>query len=359
MSCYSRLQISHTVLMTAFSDTLVTEPRVAIILLNWNGWVDTVECLESLMECDYSNFTVVVVDNGSTDDSVERIEKWAREQSMLSRRKMSLFTCSGDSDSEWNQLENTDYNIRIILVKSKENLGFSKGNNLGIRLAMSLVCPEFIMLLNNDTVVSSSFMKELVHCVVNMSECAVVGPLVLFYDRMGRKDIISSAGGRVNWWIYPGYYPVDEGRAKGDDESNQRVRLCDWVTGAAMLIPRDMVESQMLDEDFYFGGEDIDFCLRQKRNGCRVAVCLDSVIWHKIGASRGKKERDEGELQALLRDLASNLRVVRRNSSLWPIHVFAQTITFVMMYVKVIISRSFPSVGAFKCRRILTQFLQS
>jgi len=106
-------------------------PKVAIIIVNWDGWEDTIECLESLYRIDYPNYEIIIIDNHSQDDSVRRIKDYSEGK-------------------------------ELTIIENEDNYGFAEGNNIGIRYALKYLKPKYILLLNNDTVVDKDFLKELI-----------------------------------------------------------------------------------------------------------------------------------------------------------------------------------------------------
>ncbi|MCE5214153.1 MAG: glycosyltransferase, partial [Methanobacterium sp.] len=102
-------------------------PKVTIVIVNWNGWEDTIECLKSLYHVNYTNFNIIIVDNHSQDDSVKKIKDYIE-------------------------------NKKLILIVNDENYGFAEGNNIGIRYAQKNFNPDYILLLNNDTIVDKEFL---------------------------------------------------------------------------------------------------------------------------------------------------------------------------------------------------------
>ncbi|HEX9974417.1 MAG TPA: glycosyltransferase family 2 protein, partial [bacterium] len=134
--------------------SIIDSPSVAIIILNWNNWQDTVECLESLSQIDYPNYQIIVVDNGSTDDSVPQI-----------RQRFGT----------------------IHLLATRENLGFSGGVNFGIEQAKT---SDLILLLNNDTLVAKNFLTELVRKIISDDTIGLVGGKIYYYERAERDSFI-------------------------------------------------------------------------------------------------------------------------------------------------------------------------
>jgi hypothetical protein len=225
-------------------------PRTAIIILNWNGVADTVECLESLKKMTYPHYSIIVVDNGSDGDDVR-----------ILREKFG------------------DY---VHIIANDRNYGFAEGNNIGIRYALSKGT-DYVFLLNNDTTVASDSLDEMVKAGESDARIGILGPKIYFYDK---PDIIWGAGGKINWWLgairLRGYGEVDVGQW---DNLAER----DILSGAALLIKSELLEKiSLLDSSFFFGFEDFDFCIRARRAGFRVVYVPKAKVWHKAGASRRK-----------------------------------------------------------------------
>ena len=219
-------------------------PRVTIIVLNWNGLADTLECLESLASLDYPNYEVVVVDNGSTDGSVSVI----RER------------CPG-----------------VTIVENGENLGYAGGNNVGLCHAMAQGA-DYALLLNNDTVVDPAFLGILVNAAEAEPAVGIAGPTIYYHER---PDVIWSAGGAINWqrgstWMV-GLDEQDKGQFGAEP------RPVDFVTGCAMLVRRAVLErAGLLDERFFAYYEEAEWCVRAARAGFQVMHVPMAHIWHQI-----------------------------------------------------------------------------
>lgn len=234
------------------------------IVLNWNGWQDTVECLIALKESTYPNQNVIVVDNGSTNDSVARIR-----------------TAHPD----------------ILLIESEKNLGFAGGNNIGIRHALAHGA-DFIWLLNNDTKPASNALSALVAAALTNNKIGAVASVCYHAD--SPSSVQAWAGARVNLWI-------------GYGRNSTKPRSDDWfdsLNGTSMLISRAALEDAgLLDEGFFLYWEDTEFCLRLRKKGWCLAAAPDSNVLHKVNASTG------GNKLALDRyQTASGLRLLRLHS---------------------------------------------
>ncbi len=224
--------------------------KTSIILLNWNNLSDLKECLNSLVRIDYLNYEIILVDNGSSDDSAEKIKK--------------MFP-------------------QIIPIKNDENLGFAEGNNVGIRYAMAKGA-DYILLLNNDTVVEPDFLSILVRVAESDAEIGIVGPRIFFYD----SKTLWFAGGILN--RKTGFtYHLGEGRQ--DVDQFDKIIEADFISGCAMLIKKSvLMKIGFLDKDYFNSHEDADFCLRAKNAGFKILFEPKAVIYHKLARSMGGRK---------------------------------------------------------------------
>lgn len=226
------------------------EPKVSIVILNWNGLPDTIECLNSLKKIDYKNYTVFVVDNGSRGNDAEILfEK---------------------------------YGSQITLIANDKNYGFAEGNNIAIRKIMDINESRYILLLNNDTIVSHYFLNELVKIINRDESIGIVGPTIYYYDK---PEIVQSAGGLINIWT--GRRRVI-GQGKHEKELNNEVKEVDYIMGAALLIKTKTIDKiGLLDKDYFAYTEDVDWCYRAKKNGYKIYHVPNSKVYHKESASTG------------------------------------------------------------------------
>ncbi len=297
---------------------------VAIVVLNWNGGADTIECLESLWRIRYPRFSVYVVDNGSDDDSLDIVRAYARGECRV--------------DSPFFEYDSTNKPITVeeviveealshpertqptpprlgtpsfTVLRNNENLGFAAGNNVGIQFARDREHPDYVLLLNNDTVVDSNCLDELVRTAESDPSIGVVGAQILFYDKAGRRDLVQFSGGFIDFSRFPGYFSsTNQG---GLDAFRENGYPCQWVSGTAMLIRARSTAFCTLDPSYFFGCEDADFCLRLATRGFATVLAPRAMVWHKVGASRSR--RFSGfRLWLWVDEVKSTLLFLRRNS---------------------------------------------
>lgn len=227
---------------------IVNEPLVYIILLNYNGYEDTIECVTSLESIDYINYRIIIVDNNSTDES-ERIL----------REKLPQY----------------------IIIQAGSNLGFAGGNNVGIKYALENNA-DYILLLNNDTVVKENFLNILVEKSISDREIGIaIGKIYYFSD----KSKLWFAGGEINKFkgnsYHFGYNEIDTGKYNID-------RYISYATGCCMLISAKVIdEVGYLDEKYFLYYEDSDFSSNVINYGYQILYCPESIIYHKVSSSTG------------------------------------------------------------------------
>ena len=250
------------------------QPKVFIIILNWNGWKDTVECLESLKKIDYPNYQIVLVDNGSTDESVLQLEKFCLEK------------------------------IKFLFLNS--NLGFAGGNNVGIKHALENQA-DYILLLNNDTTVEPDFLTQLIKTAESDKKIGMLGPKINFYDH---KDRIWFLGGKINRLLNKGTHLYYDQIDSVENLPNELFEV-DYFTGCALLIKKEVIEKIGLMWDGYFlYYEDTEWNLKAKKNGWRIIVAPKAKIYHK--ASRSTKE---GSFSYIYYHARNGLYLAKRNGS--------------------------------------------
>lgn len=244
---------------------------VAVILVNWNSYSFTHDCLLSLRQVSYPSFTVIVVDNGSEDGSGE-------------------------------QLQN-DHPEAVVLFAGK-NLGFTGGNNLGLKYSLTQGF-EYSMLLNNDTFVEPDFLSNLVAYLKDHPETGAVQPRIYFnHDR----SLIWNGGSYYNDWTGFSY---TRGEGRKANAEHLRLKEVDWITGCAFLT-RNAVLSQtsLLADNMFIYSEDVDLSFRIKKLGFHLVYVPASVIYHIAGSSnKDKTKGKEGYVKPIVHYLNQRNRI--------------------------------------------------
>jgi len=261
----------------------VAAEALAIVLVNYNGWAHTIECLESLLRSDRLGFPILVVDNASTDDSVVQILAWAEgclAAWVLPGNPHRTKVCPPVAkplmlrivDDQFQDLEESVSDGRIILVKSSRNGGFGAGNNLGMNCALSLnLKPDFFWLLNNDTVVGSDAVGIVLDALTGGRR--VWGTWLMEY---AEPEVIQVIGGCRLTRFAKRSVPC---------RSIQEINRLDYIQGASMIFPTTFFrEVGGFDQSIFMYYEDPDICLSAREKGYSLDV-IKASVFHKGGVS--------------------------------------------------------------------------
>ncbi len=244
-------------------------PLVYIVTLNWNRRDDTLACVRSLLELDYPNFRIVVVDNASGDDSVSAIR--------------ARFPA-------------------VEVIANRSNVGFAAGMNVGIEWALAAGA-GYVFVMNNDTLVDKQMLSELVEEAEQSSTIGLAGPKIYTFDP---PDRVWFAWGYRDPWTWA-VIRMPRGR---DDARVNTPRDVNFLTGCGMLVRRDVFEKVgLFDTGYFMYQEDADFCVQVVRAGFRVRYVPTARMWHRVAASSG----GEGSPRHLYYRRRALLRFLRRN----------------------------------------------
>lgn len=274
------------------------EPKVYIVLVNWNGCADSIECIASLLCSTYTNYEIILVDNNSSDYSIEIIKDWAASyfshwvNPAITLRALSMSSYEGEiachvyASSEieaaiesravlGSQLNHEFYpksnaNIKLHLIIASRNGGFGAGNNLALKLIQLKGDGDYIWLLNNDTVVTHNSMAEMVACAQDKN--GIVGATLFYYHN---PDKVQAYGG--------GYFSQTTGKIS--TEVNIRPNHLDFINGASFMFSFEILQSVgYFDENIFLYFEEFDYCFRATRKGYGCFLS-DAIVYHKHGAS--------------------------------------------------------------------------
>jgi GT2 family glycosyltransferase len=216
-------------------------PLINTVILNTNRRDDTLACLESLEKSTYPKNHIIVLDNASTDGSVEAIRE------------------------RFPQVE---------IIQLKENKGYAGNNNVGILAAVKNNA-DWIFVLNEDTLLDPNCIEEMVTAAEEDPSAGIVGPMVYHHDE---PDVIQSAGGSFGPYLESIHIAQNE----PDRGQFKQPTQVDWVSGCAIMVKREVIEDiGILDERFFYYWEETEWCLRAGRNGWKVLHVPNARLWHK------------------------------------------------------------------------------
>jgi GT2 family glycosyltransferase len=252
---------------------LNADPHVAIVILNWNGRAYLQQFLPSVLSTTYSNYSVIVADNASTDDSITFLKA---------------------------------HYPQVVLLKLEQNFGFAKGYNE----ALKKIEADYYVLLNSDVEVTTGWLQPMIALLQQDRSYAACQPKVLTYKQKDHFEYAGAAGG----WIDAFGYPFARGRVfdiceldKGQYNNIQEVF---WASGAALLIRSTAFhELKGFDEAFFAHQEEIDLCWRLQLRGYKIFCCATSVVYHVGGGTlpRGNSRKTYLNFRNNLMMLAKNL----------------------------------------------------
>lgn len=271
--------------------------KVVSVVLNWNGWLDTIECLESLLRSDYPHHQIVVCDNGSQDHSIERLTEWAdgvlevksrveesgRSWSYRPAPKPVPYLLYNSVDEAFQALPVAQ--TPLIFIRNGSNLGYAGGNNVGMRFAIEKLRAHYVWVLNNDTVVDRDALAAFAKALEVHPDAGILGSRLMRYKS---PDTIQALGGGQ-------FHPrialdTQLGRGQRTHEGIEHAMELEHVVGASMFVRADAVQNVgLIDESYFLYREETDWCLQMRKNGWRLLYCPQSIVWHKEGHSVGFK----------------------------------------------------------------------
>ena len=261
---------------------------VNIFVLNWNGRDITLDCLASLEKVTYSNANVIVIDNGSTDDSVFSIKE---------------------------QYPETD------IIELPTNLGFAGGNNAGFQSTANKA--DYTIFLNNDTIVDPYFVEPLINELEIKSNTKQTAPKIYYADK---PETIWFAGGKVNLWTG---FIRHIGIRKKDSHDYSKKREIDYATGCCICMRTQDFESiELFDQTFPMYAEDVDLSIRLKQKGGSIVFIPESKVWHKVSASLG----GEFSIVKWKRKLIGKIKLVAKHCKLYQIPFSVLLILFMSIF---------------------------
>lgn len=224
-------------------------PKVFIVILNFNAFNDTKECLNSLKNIDYNNYEIIVIDNCSKDQSYIKLKEEFPEN---------------------------------IMLRAEKNNGYAQGNNLGIKYALDKSA-DYICVLNNDVVVEKDFLTKVIRVMENDKNVGIAGPCICKYDE---KNIIQAMGANIN--LYTG---LTQGKFKGlkYEKVKKENIFVDYLGGACFISRKEVFNKiGLIPENYFLFFEETEFCLKAAREGFKLLCIYESKIYHKGSSTISK-----------------------------------------------------------------------
>jgi len=309
---------------------------VYVVILNWNGWRDTVECLESLLRLADHDVRIVVCDNASTDESLLRIQEWAGGTEPCpqpSERFSGLFESPLTKPvptTVWvpGEAVSGDDEARVILVPTGANLGFAGGCNVGLRYVLARADAEFIWLLNNDTVVPSDSLRHLRDTMHRRPDVGLCGSTLRFYDEP--EKVQCYGGYDFNTWtarVKPVGTKFTGEALPNETKIEQELK---YINGASTFLrPEFLWTVGLMNEQYFLYFEEIDWATRAKGDFA-LGYCSKSTVYHKEGMSIGSDRSQEK------RSLFSE-RYLSRNRALFMRTYYPVRLPVTMLWIGLVI----------------------
>lgn len=253
--------------------------NLAVLILNWNNAKDTIECLNSLEKQTIRNYIIFIIDNGSTDNSIIEIENWMENNYGKKEQGNFSYNRTYEECLEINFDTTELHKKEIVLIKNIENMGFAKGNNVGVKHILSNQNFKHVFLLNNDTTLDENCFYNMANEVELNPEIKVATVKICYYDE---PEVIWNCGGELNLLGRRKYYFAKENQMKCPNE----IFDVGLITGCALLIDLKIIRKYgLLTEKFFFGEEDWEFSLRMKDAGVKMFCIPSATVYHKVSAS--------------------------------------------------------------------------
>lgn len=243
---------------------ITNKDTVAILLLNWNGHADTIECLDSLKNINYPNYKIFLVDNNSKKTSVDTIKEYLKNQDYY------IYDVATSKDlSKYSMDEKTN----LLFILNDNNAGFAGGNNVALRYFIERKPTDYVLLLNNDTVVSEDFLDALLDKIKEEQDIGFVGITHYYYDE---KDRIQTVGGGK----------VDYVHGESMAVTKKGTKYFDFITGSCILLSTQLLcKIGPIREDYFMYWEDVDWSTQARKKGYNLTVADYGCIYHKEGSS--------------------------------------------------------------------------
>ena len=248
-----------------------------IIILNWNGTDDTIACIESILKSEKQRYNIIVIDNGSEEAQFGMLSAYCQNTfKYFQMYDKDTALLGGDPKREYDVAQVNSFE-KITVIRNRENLGFSNGNNVGLKYLL-MNSEDYVFLLNNDTTVEPEALFTLMDVFRKNKELVAVIPQIRYFNQ---KNKVWNCGGKLLWTGNRKYYFANSYVNELPHSSLQSIT---FATGCALIL--DLKVTGILSEKFFFGQEDVELSLRLKKKKMKIACVMNSIVYHKVGQSK-------------------------------------------------------------------------
>ena len=249
--------------------------KVYIVILNYKRWQDVMECLDSVFRSAYKNFTVIVVDNNSQNNSLEYLKDWANGDPILERKIEKPIRYKYFHSNEMDASTNFDSPEQLFFIQNEANVGFAAGNNLVLKFLLK--SDAYVWLLNPDIIIKENTLHELIEFVAQEPFKSITGTVVKSF--LHQDEIFLFGGAKIN------FNSATVSLIKSQDKVSQM----DFIYGGSLFAhTRHFKEIGLLPEDYFLFWEEADWCYQARKKGYKLLVCKTAICYDKISTSIGK-----------------------------------------------------------------------
>lgn len=265
--------------------------KVYIVVLNYNGWKDTIECVESILKLNYSNFNIIICDNKSQNKSIDYIKKWLKGEILSNYPRNKLIKnlvvpfSKKPIDFEYVKFINNNFEIvnnnndkhKIILLESDYNRGFSGGNNLAMKYIKEYKKYDYIWFINNDIIVDKDALIEMLKTFDSDTNIGMTSSIMCEYKN---PVIVQTMGGKLNKYTFS-TKSLGEQINIGDVEKIN-IDNIETLGGASIMLNKNFIEDiNYFDENYFLYYEECDLSMRAKEKNWKIKPTLKSIVYHK------------------------------------------------------------------------------
>lgn len=295
--------------------------KVYIVLVNYNNYSDTIECVESLLKSNYQNFQLFIVDNSTDDSSLKEFSNWAVNNSYGEEIKTNFedlvlpLTLKPVDHEIINESEVNSsgkiYERKVTIIRAKNN-GFAAANNIALKYILNNgEHDSLIWILNNDTVVEKDTLYNLVNFYLNNSDkLYLIGAKLKYYYH---PDLLQAVAGKYNTWLGK-HYHVGEGQKDSGQFDDYKFAKNDYIVGASIFLPKSFIETAgLMNEDYFLYFEELDWVNKGYKYGFQMAFAPNAIIYHKEGASILKpKGKERNTFTAEYYSITNRVRFIKK-----------------------------------------------